>query len=187
MRILFTRATKSPRFLYGLRNDLGSEAPQIRYTALKIHDALLELVSSCPFTPLNRQRVAGGARVPNNCPVCPQLPISSDSGTLLSQAENNREGSNGRPRRFTFISVEAPDASDGVVLVTAGGRHRQLGDNPDQAALRRQRREAMVLNEGNRPVLQEDIIQRSTASFQDETDQNDVRQTELGLERLSTT
>ncbi|KAJ9648555.1 hypothetical protein H2199_001410 [Coniosporium tulheliwenetii] len=45
--------------------------------------------------------------------------------------------------------------------VTAGGftRSRFREESPEELALRRRRREAMVLNEGDRPVGEEDIIQ----------------------------
>lgn len=45
--------------------------------------------------------------------------------------------------------------------VTAGGftRSRFREESPEELALRRRRREVMVLNEGDRPVGEEDIIQ----------------------------
>ena len=39
-------------------------------------------------------------------------------------------------------------------------RERMHAESPEEIALRRRRREAIVLNDGNRPVAQEDIIQR---------------------------
>ncbi|KAF2498419.1 hypothetical protein BU16DRAFT_456334 [Lophium mytilinum] len=60
-------------------------------------------------------------------------------------------------------------------------RTRQLSDTAlELAALRRRRREAMVLNEGDRPVSQEDIIQGG-GGMSDE----DVRVAEQALETLS--
>jgi len=44
---------------------------------------------------------------------------------------------------------------------------RQREDSPEERALRRRRREAIVLNESNRPVTQDDIIQRVDSGLRD--------------------
>ncbi|KAF1814095.1 hypothetical protein P152DRAFT_472860 [Eremomyces bilateralis CBS 781.70] len=48
-------------------------------------------------------------------------------------------------------------------------RTRTREENPEELALRRRRREAMVLNEGDHPVRQDDIIQRGGRARDDET------------------
>ncbi|OCK81017.1 hypothetical protein K432DRAFT_404168 [Lepidopterella palustris CBS 459.81] len=45
-------------------------------------------------------------------------------------------------------------------LPIRGARARAHEESPEEQALRRRRREAMVLNEGDRPVSQDDIIQQ---------------------------
>jgi hypothetical protein len=47
-------------------------------------------------------------------------------------------------------------------------RMRQREESPEEQALRRRRREAIVLNEGNRPVTQDDIIQRVDSGLRNE-------------------
>jgi hypothetical protein len=61
-----------------------------------------------------------------------------------------------------------------------GVRHRPVVDTTEEQALRRRRREAMVLNEGDRPVSQEDIIQGGGGMSVDE-----VRVAEQALETLT--
>jgi len=46
---------------------------------------------------------------------------------------------------------------------------RQREESPEEQALRRRRREAIVLNEGNRPVTQDDIIQRVDSGLRNMT------------------
>ena len=48
-------------------------------------------------------------------------------------------------------------------------RMRQREESPEEQALRRRRREAIVLNEGNRPVTQDDIIQRVDSGLRNMT------------------
>ena len=54
-------------------------------------------------------------------------------------------------------------------LPVRGARARPHEESPEEQALRRRRREAMVLNEGDRPVSQDDIIQRGGRMTDDET------------------
>ena len=54
-------------------------------------------------------------------------------------------------------------------LSVRGARARPHEESPEEQALRRRRREAMVLNEGDRPVSQDDIIQRGGRMTDDET------------------
>jgi hypothetical protein len=54
-------------------------------------------------------------------------------------------------------------------LPVRGARARPHEESPEEQALRRRRREAMVLNEGDRPVSQDDIIQRGGRITDDET------------------
>lgn len=61
-----------------------------------------------------------------------------------------------------------------------GPRARTREESPEEMALRRRRREAMVLNEGDHPVRQDDIIQRGGRPRDDET-----ARTERALASLS--
>ena len=54
-------------------------------------------------------------------------------------------------------------------LPVRGARARPHEESTEEQALRRRRREAMVLNEGDRPVSQDDIIQRGGRMTDDET------------------
>jgi len=56
-------------------------------------------------------------------------------------------------------------------LPVRGARARPHEESPEEQALRRRRREAMVLNEGDRPVSQDDIIQRGGRVTDDELEQ----------------
>lgn len=62
-------------------------------------------------------------------------------------------------------------------------RMRDREDSPEEQALRRRRREAIVVNEGDRPVTQEDIIQRFDGRPRDELE---TRRVERALEEVST-
>jgi hypothetical protein len=61
-------------------------------------------------------------------------------------------------------------------------RSRQLEESPEEMALRRRRREAMVLNEGDRPVSQDDIIQRQGGGQMTE---EETRAAESALEDIT--
>ena len=45
-------------------------------------------------------------------------------------------------------------------------RARARAESPEEVALRRRRREAIVMNDGDRPVAQEDIIQRGVSDME---------------------
>lgn len=64
-----------------------------------------------------------------------------------------------------FVRADWPDGSPS--WSSRGTRMRQREDSPEERALRRRRREAIVLNESNRPVTQDDIIQRVDSGLRD--------------------
>jgi hypothetical protein len=66
-------------------------------------------------------------------------------------------------------------------------RPREREESHEEQALRRRRREAIVLNEGDRPLSQDDIIQRSGSStVMRPRDEVETRRVERALEEIST-
>lgn len=68
-------------------------------------------------------------------------------------------------------------------LPVRGARARPHEESPEEQALRRRRREAMVLNEGDRPVSQDDIIQRGGRMTDDEAQVADYNQSTMEKEK----
>lgn len=60
---------------------------------------------------------------------------------------------------YEVLSEAAPYWRRGDDQERARSRGNRLGD-PEERALRRRRREAMVINEGDRPVSQQDVYMR---------------------------
>jgi hypothetical protein len=66
-------------------------------------------------------------------------------------------------------------------------RPREREESHEEQALRRRRREAIVLNEGDRPLSQDDIIQRSGPSAVIRPrDEVETRRVERALEEIVT-
>jgi hypothetical protein len=66
-------------------------------------------------------------------------------------------------------------------------RPRERDESHEEQALRRRRREAIVLNEGDRPLSQDDIIQRSGSSTAVRPrDEVETRRVERALEEIVT-
>jgi hypothetical protein len=66
-------------------------------------------------------------------------------------------------------------------------RPREREESHEEQALRRRRREAIVLNEGDRPLSQDDIIQRSGSStVMRPRDEVETRRVERALEEIAT-
>ncbi|KAF2403716.1 hypothetical protein EJ06DRAFT_527320 [Trichodelitschia bisporula] len=73
-------------------------------------------------------------------------------------------------QRYSKRKIRIPSLIDDLLPTTPDRtRARPHEESPEEQALRRRRREAIVLNEGDRPLSQDDIIQRGGRPRDDET------------------
>lgn len=82
-----------------------------------------------------------------------------------ANANADREGT----ANNLIMSIPLRDNSTSPFIFERRGRLH--AESPEEVALRRRRREAIVLNDGNRPVVQEDIIQRGVGGVRVSTNE----------------
>ena len=180
--MLLARAYKDTTTLISLHRDLSSTETDLRNRAQLSHDLLKEHLTACPFAGLRiwRKRTdnkRSGTAAANSVEtvdtnnnygeatksadkiedICPVCSAASNIGNDNSNS-NSSSDSVERPLddRFGNIIMSMP-------LSTSPPFERRVrthAESPEEVALRRRRREAIVLNDGDRPFVQGDIIQR---------------------------
>ena len=184
--MLLVRASKDTKTLISLHKDLSSPETELRTKAQLSHDLLKEFLTACPFAGLqvwrmrddnrgsavatadsvetadssNTDRTGGEAQRPadkieDTCPICLRR-LSGSSGSSGGSTEMAPYDSHGNV--IMSMPLSASPLSE--------RRVRARAESPEEVALRRRRREAIVLNDGDRPVAQEDIIQRRASDME---------------------
>ncbi len=129
IRMLAERFADDALALSLLRADLQSGSPSSHASATNAHALLIRNLGHCPF--------AGASP---SCPVCRARPA--------------------RPARpdDQYVALGGEDGDDGNVE-EAEATARPDDHTAEERAVRRRRREAMVLHEGDSPIVREDIIE----------------------------
>ena len=82
--------------------------------------------------------------------------------------------------------IDAPDIDDADFCpVRARANDRPREESFEEQALRRRRREAIVLGENGRPIQREDIIERGPDPMEEPLEESDESEVEAELERLT--